>query len=25
MLKELPFFCRTAEEKIVCPHKEAKK
>ena len=24
MLKELPFFCRTAEEKIVCPHKEAK-
>ena len=25
MLKELPFFCRTAEGKIVCPHKEAKK
>ena len=25
MLKELPFFRRTAEEKIVCPHKEAKK
>ena len=25
MLKELPFFCRMAEEKIVCPHKEAKR
>lgn len=25
MLKELPFFCRMAEEEIICPHKETKK